>query len=147
MTYKYQPPPPHVPRTQGKTIRIHGFTLIELMIVVVVLGIIAAIAFPSYTSQVQKTRRADATSALLGAAQQLERCYTRTSTYAKCLPFPQESPNRHYDISIEQEDDLTYTLVATPKGAQKNDVCVFELSHTGTRDVRGDGNIDECWRR
>ena len=139
---------------QAQTLRICGFTLIELMIVVGVLGIIAAIAFPAYTSQVQKARRADATSALLGAAQQLERCYSRTSDYRGCLTFPLDSANRHYAInpatingnggpSLSQ---TTYTLVATPVGTQENDVCQrFTLTHTGVRDATP--SSDECWRR
>jgi type IV pilus assembly protein PilE len=147
MTNKSTNPAPNLACTQGKTIRIHGFTLIELMIVVVVLGILAAIAFPSYTSQVQKTRRADATSALLGAAQQLERCYTRTSTYSGCLTFPLLSENRHYDVNTSTLSQTTYTLVATPRGSQKNDVLCqsFTLVHTGKRDA--DSSTDECWRR
>ncbi len=58
----------------------HGFTLLELMIVVVVIAILAAIAFPSYLKYVQRTRRSDAQSALLNAAQAEEKYYYRCNT-------------------------------------------------------------------
>ncbi|GHT88617.1 pilus biosynthesis protein [Betaproteobacteria bacterium] len=60
-----------------------GFTLIELMIVVAVVGILAAIAFPSYESYMIKTRRANAASCLLGLSQYMERFYTKNLSYAK----------------------------------------------------------------
>jgi type IV pilus assembly protein PilE len=58
-----------------------GFTLIEIMIVVVVISILAAIAFPSYRDSVRKSRRAEAKASLLEAAQILERCFTEFNTY------------------------------------------------------------------
>src|SRR5690554_7773304 len=61
-----------------------GFTLLELMIVVAVVGILAAIAYPSYMDSVRKSNRADAKAALNDAAQQMQRCYTLNSSYSGC---------------------------------------------------------------
>ena len=128
-----------------------GFTLIELMIVVVVIAILAAIAYPSYQNQVQKTRRADAQTGLLQAAQLLERCFTRTNTYVGCgLPTyngAQTSPDGFYAISFADGEPTatTFELEAAPQGPQAQDPCgTLTLTHVGERD--SDGNAaDRCW--
>jgi type IV pilus assembly protein PilE len=63
------------------SIQTKGFTLIELMIAVAVVGILASIAYPSYTDHVRRTRRADAQGALMGLANAMERYFTQNSTY------------------------------------------------------------------
>ena len=121
-----------------------GFTLIELMIVIVVLAVLATIAYPAYTKQVQKARRADATTALLGAAQQLERCLTRSNAYnAGDCPDYFKTAGGFYAIDIER-DATSFTLTAEPKGSQVNDPCgAFTLDHRGNRTPTPDAN--RCW--
>ncbi len=86
------------------TIKNHqGFTLIELMITVAILGILAAIAYPSYTAQVQKSRRADAQVALQEIAQRQEAYFLRNRSYAKDvtqLGYAATSAEGQYDLSI-----------------------------------------------
>ena len=123
-----------------------GFTLIELMIVVVVIAILAAIAYPSYQNQVQKTRRADAHTALLGAAQTLERCFTRTNSYADCATLvPSTSPDEFYDIDVEVFP-TQFEVTATARGPQTRDVpsCLeMSIDHRGRRGP--DPDDDRCW--
>jgi type IV pilus assembly protein PilE len=64
----------------------NGFTLIELMVVVAIIGIIAAIAYPSYTESMMKSRRADAEGSLLSLANAMERYYTVSNTYCNTNP-------------------------------------------------------------
>lgn len=136
-----------------------GFTLIELMIAVVVIGILAAIAYPSYIEQVRKSRRADATTALLTAAQTLERFYTENNTYATATaaaggtipnwaPADRPAAQATYTISLPaaQLTANSYTIVATPTGVQASDPnCgVYTLTHTGVKNVTP-GTIARCW--
>ena len=124
-----------------------GFTLIELMIVVAVVAIIAAIAFPSYQNQVQKTRRADAHTALLGAAQTLERCFTRYNSYAseQCPDVTGQSTDGFYTITTPTLTATAFIRQANAVSPQDRDV---ESCRTMTIDHRGQRapvNGDRCW--
>ncbi|GHD48516.1 type IV pilin protein [Marinobacter persicus] len=134
-----------------------GFTLIELMIVVAIIGIIAAIAYPSYTNHVEKTRRSDAQGALMGLASAMERHYATNNSYLGAASgggdtgspaiYPDEAPvdgnTKYYDLTIESASAGSYTLRAVPKGAQAGDG-MLELDSTGARrwDADGDSSFD-----
>jgi type IV pilus assembly protein PilE len=128
-----------------------GFTLIELMITVVIIGILAAIAYPSYQEQVRKSRRADGKAMLMETAQQLERCYTRFAAYNNggCgVVLPVDSSEGFYAISAGNLTASAFTLNATPQGEQANDAkCgVLRLTNTGLQGSQGaDSDANECW--
>lgn len=121
-----------------------GFTMLELMIVLTVVGILTALAYSTYVEQVRKARRADATSSLLEGAQVLERCFTRTNTYNSGCPNPAgASGEGHYTLSVVRTAS-TYTLTATPLGDQLNDVCgTYTLDYLGNKTPAPSGN--KCW--
>jgi len=128
-----------------------GFTLIELMIVVAVVAILSAIAYPSYAEYVRRGHRAEARAGLLQAAQWLERAATATGTYPLTAAFPatlKAVPNNRYDIAAVS-DGATFTLTATPKGTQTGDKCGnYTVTNTGLRGAKGvtTGDIvTECW--
>ena len=110
-----------------------GFSLIELMIVVVIVAILGSIAYPSYLNQVTQSRRADAQAVLMEAAQFMERFYTENNRYdrdtagtAVALPAqlqesPRDSGTKSYDIIVQASSASTYTLRATPKNGQAGD--------------------------
>lgn len=132
-----------------------GFTLIELMIVVAVVGILSAIAYPSYTEYVRRGHRADARAGLLQVQQWLERAATATGTYPTSLPSAltwTADNTKRYDIAFQAGNTAAaYVLTATPKGAQTGDKCgTYTLSNTGVRGAAGkksgeSGYDPDCW--
>ncbi|MDJ0699159.1 MAG: type IV pilin protein [Woeseiaceae bacterium] len=130
--------------------KMRGITLLELMIVVVIVGILASIAYPSYKSQVYKTRRADGQSQLMLTAQALERCYTRSATYVGCatVAFPVASQEGHYSITAAGGVTASaYTLNAAPVGDQTKDTKCGTLSLTsaGVQGASGTLPATSCW--
>jgi len=124
--------------------RTRGFTLVEVMIAVVIIAILATIAYPAYNAYVQKARRADATTALLGAAQQLERCFTRFDAYdADGCPTQWQTENGFYQIQAEITPS-SFLLTAAPTGPQEADPCgSLTLNHRGQRTPAAGPH--RCW--
>ncbi len=132
-----------------------GFTLIEVMIVVAIVGILSAIAYPSYAEYVRRGHRADARAGLLQAQQWLERAATATGTYPTTLPAAltwSSDATKRYDIAFQAGNtNAAYSLTATPKGAQTGDKCgIYTLSNTGVRGAAGKKSGDtgydtDCW--
>ncbi len=136
-----------------------GFTLIEVMIVVAILGILATIAVPSYNEYIRRGARADARTALLENAQFLERNFTLATSYSKdsvgadiVLPVA-NSPRTGtalYVIVANPLTPTTYTLSATPVVGRRmdGDACgSLTLTHLGQRGATGTLSAADCWNR
>ena len=123
-----------------------GFTLIELMITVAIVGIIAAVAFPSYTAHVLKSKRTEGTSWLLTTAQSLERCYNLNGAYnhANCEAGPIVTEDALYNITIVSAAN-TFTLTATPTFVDA-DCGNLGLDQTATKTTSVvSAAIEDCW--
>ena len=134
-----------------------GVTLVELMVVVLVIGILAAIAIPSYRSYVLRANRTDAKTALMSYAGTLERCYTRDNVYngpsCNTLGLPQTVASGKYQIAADAGNGgitaTAYALKAVPLAGQvKDTLCgTFTLDDKNTRGVTGTSTSQDCWGR
>lgn len=141
----------------GRRCRQRGLTLVELIVVVAVMSIIATVAYPLYTTQMQKVRRADAKVALETLALAQERHYTINGAYANLATLAStnlipntladgDSDKGYYDITVDGlgANNQTYLLSATPasSGPQDGDDCQsFTLNQAGAKTATN----DKCW--
>jgi type IV pilus assembly protein PilE len=136
-------------------VRSRGFTLLELVIVCAIVAILAAIAYPSYINSVQKSRRAEATAALLGVSSQMERFSTEhNGSYALATlgtgagaVYPNHTENTYYNLALANLTATTYTVQAAPTGAQVDDPCgTLTYTEQGIKDVTGGTwTKAQCW--
>ena len=160
--------------TQGRHAA-RGFTLIELMITVAIIGILAAIAYPSYLEYIAKGRRSQATADLMAAQQWMERFYTENNRYdqnpagtttngatgllaQRFAQTPAEG-TAVYTVRLNAVARDSYTLLATRTGAMSSDKCGnLQITHLGTKSLAA-GTYDstafsstqdavkKCWRQ
>ncbi|MBZ0332152.1 type IV pilin protein [Halomonas sp. ANAO-440] len=117
-----------------------GFTLIELMIAVAVIGILAAIAIPSYQGYVERSRLSDGQAGLMQAAGEMERCYTRNHEYqAGCLQTTNSPEGVYPTIGFDGAPSAAYTLQATGGTRVPSGCSTLTLTSSGAR------GPEECW--
>jgi type IV pilus assembly protein PilE len=137
---------------------VRGFSLVELMIAVAIVAILAGIAYPSYRDQIERSRRTDAQTVLMQAAQFMERIYTENGCYnpddsctgtdlgGVTMPYtksPIDGDETYYAITLTALTRNSFTLRATPQGSEAG-AGLLEVTDTGERrwDRDRDGSIE-----
>ena len=134
-----------------------GFTLIELMIAVAIVGILTSVGYPSYQSHVRKAKRVEAQGALVSFATAMEQWRVENNSYKAgtdgtdisqifANQVPTDGGTKTYTLSLTS-DATSYTLTATPDGAQTSDVCgTLTLKNTGEKGANGTSpDTAGCW--
>jgi type IV pilus assembly protein PilE len=117
-----------------------GFTVFELVIVLSIVAILAALAYPSYRQSVMKARRADAQTDLLSFANNAERVFNQDTSYTN-LSAPDDTDFYTYTLV---KTATSYTITATPTSIQSADSCgTMNLTSTGQK--THSGSSPDCW--
>lgn len=135
-----------------------GFTLIELMITIVILGVIVAIAYPSFIGQIEKARRSDAKQTLFDIAARLEQYYQDNKGYPAGGDMTNlgygaatfTSPEGYYTIGFNGTPTATsYSIQAVPvvgkSQVNDTDCLTFRLNSLGIKSITGTSTVDRCW--
>jgi type IV pilus assembly protein PilE len=144
---------PHTPR------RTAGFTLIELMITVMIVGVISAYAFSSYQKSILKSGRAEAKAAITQTAAALEQWRFSRNTYAvpavasvyTTSAYTPDTPNQLYTVTIPTDTTSTYTVTATAKSTGREykdtDCRSFSITNAGVQTSTNSGGTASttCW--
>jgi len=142
----------------GRQFRRAGFSLVELLVVLVIMGVLSAVALPGYTRYVQRGHRTEAMAALLESQHFMERYYSANGQYlspANDLPLlpqrlqgiPSQGTVR-YQLSVREATLNSYVLQAVPEGSMAGDVCgSLTINQAGLRGVlNSTRSVAECWR-
>lgn len=128
----------------------NGFTLIELMIVVAIIGILASIVYPNYTEYVKKGKATEGPANLATLKNRMEQYYQDNKTYkdvngltAPCSPNSADAKLFSYQCSVQ--DDTTFTITADAVSGNGIDGFQYTIDESNNKTSKFDGNTGNCW--
>lgn len=132
----------------------NGFTLIEVLIVVAILGILSAIAYPSYVEYVRRGKRVEAQGKLQQAAQWMQRYYSTNDQYvgadtklpANLKRSPDNGTEAYTITVVPVADPPSYTLTATAKNSMAKDKCGNLTLNSYGEKKSSKGTVADCWK-
>ncbi|MGB0496320.1 MAG: type IV pilin protein [Kangiellaceae bacterium] len=133
--------------------KVNGFTLLELMIVLAIIGVLASIAYPAYDQYTVRAKRSDGMAALNLAAQAMERFRANNYSYETgdditqvfSDQVPVDGGTAYYQLSVV-DDAATYTITATPLGVMAGRDGALSITNAGVRNwTDADGTLHTCW--
>ena len=143
----------------NKSMNNKGFTLIELMIVVAIIGILASIAYPAYQDYVARAKRGDAKVELLSLQLAQEKYRANNITYGTLAQLgvvaagvtTMLAAEGDYNLTVSNITAATYMLTATRTGSQASDKCGnFSINQAGTKTIAsayGSYTVEDCWNK
>lgn len=125
-----------------------GMTLTELMVVVAIIGILAAIVYPSYQRYVIRANRVDAQAVMLGNVQFMERYFTSNTSYEDAVLPETVSGSGKHTISFDgAPTDTEFTIRAVPVDGYSDAECgTMTIDQTGAKTESGSGSLSDCWK-
>lgn len=137
-----------------------GMTLIEIMITVAIISILAAVALPSYERYLQRSKRVDATTALMKIATEQEKYYFKKNTYGTAAQIATQingtttlaTQSGYYTLAVSSAtatDDFSVTATHTGSQLKDTDCKVLTINQDGNRTAKNTANADTstiCWK-
>lgn len=122
-----------------------GFTLVELMIVVLIIGILGAVGYPAFGEYVKVAKRADAIDTLLTEQGRMESFYLNNDTYVGAAVASATSPEGYYTVAVSGQTAFAYLLTATRSPASDDPECLtLTLNQLGVKGATG-SDAANCW--
>lgn len=124
-----------------------GFSLIELLIVLSIICILAAISYPIYKNQIIKTRRYNAIIELIDLSGRLEQYYNENHTYenATLNNLHANNKNKFYELNIKKATEKIYSIQAIPKKNKDTKCGTLSIDQLGNKSISGAGTINDCF--
>lgn len=120
-----------------------AFTLIELLIALLIIGLLLTISYPTYTHHILKLHRAEAQTGLMKIAEKLEQYYSLQGSYQGAHTPPLSETFYRFEITANTD---SFLISAIPIGSQARDACgVLSYDQTGKKAMSGQGKPEECW--